>query len=322
MKNIIVHQVDITHFRLVELSLLADQSKPFYDWVERTAKKITGSHKDLNNILMSVNKDELRKIIIDCYQEAEEKRPLLFDGIGRVYHHGKACFFFFSWMIRDAPQQRLAPLIARMRRTTSITKRNAEVDTLVELILEYRSYVKSFDWITVREVIVDRLEGSRRSIRGHELEASVRTALITAFQNYYSIYGNYGKYKSIEVLPSQIKVESYTFDVAVKLTHINKKESELILIPIKTRETEGGGHSHLFTRDIMSAFQSLKRDKIEYYVIAVIIAKNWSDSELENIRSQINKLYHFDLNPNSFINFDETSQIDLNRYIHGILTHE
>jgi len=31
MKDIIVHQVNVAHYRLVELSNLADQAKPFYD---------------------------------------------------------------------------------------------------------------------------------------------------------------------------------------------------------------------------------------------------------------------------------------------------
>jgi len=158
VNDLIVHQVDVTHFRLVELSRLADQAKPFYDWVEKTAKKVTGSHRELNEILMLASKDDLTAIVNGCYQEVEEKRPLLFDGIGRVYPHNKACFFFFAWMIRDAPQQRLAPLISRMRQIEKIDKLVAETDTLVELILEYRSYVKSFSWLTVREVIIDRLE--------------------------------------------------------------------------------------------------------------------------------------------------------------------
>ena len=164
MKDLIVHQVNITHYRLIELAKLADQAKPFYDWVERIAKKQTGSHKSLNEILMTASKDDLSELIQSCYREADEKRPLLFDGIGRVYPHAKACFYFFSWIIRDAPRQRLVPLIARMRKLETIDKLTAETDTLVELIFEYKASVKSFDWITVREVIIDRLEGSRRSI--------------------------------------------------------------------------------------------------------------------------------------------------------------
>ncbi|MEA5530343.1 hypothetical protein VB638_12235 [Dolichospermum sp. UHCC 0684] len=322
MNDLIVHQVDVTHFRLVELSRLADQAKPFYDWVEKTAKKVTGSHRELSEILMLTGRDDLTAIVNGCYQEVEEKRPLLFDGIGRVYPHNKACFFFFAWMIRDAPQQRLAPLISRMRQIEKIDKLVAETDTLVELILEYRSYVKSFSWLTVREVIIDRLEGSRRSIKGHHLESSVRTAIITAFQNYFSIYSNYGKYKKIDIAESQIKIGNHTIDVSVKLTPLDNSLPESLLIPIKTRETEGGGHSHIFTRDIIAAVRELKEDESKYYIVAVIVALNWSISELENINNQIDKVYHFNVNPNKFIGFDDASQIDLNRYIQGILNND
>ncbi len=82
-----------------------------------------------------------------------------------------------------------------MNKLEILEKTVAETDTLVELILEYRSCVRSFDWLTVREVVIDSLEGSRRSIKGHHLEASVRTALITAFQNYFAIYGNFGNFQ-------------------------------------------------------------------------------------------------------------------------------
>ena len=49
-------------------------------------------------------------------------------------------------------------------------------------------------------------------IKGHHLEASVRTALITAFQNYFSIYGNYGRYQKISIANKQIKIGSHTVD--------------------------------------------------------------------------------------------------------------
>ena len=319
MNELIVHKVNITHYRLVELSKLADQAKPFYEWVEKTAKRLTGSHKELSDILMSANKDALATIINTCYYESEEKRPFLFDGIGRVYPHAKACFYFFAWIIRDAPQQRLAPLISRMRKITTIDKVVAETDTLVELILEYRSCVRSFDWLTVREVVIDRLEGSRRSIKGHHLEASARTALVTAFQNYFSIHGNYGKYKKVQIAGKQIKIGNHTVDVSATLVPINGDPTVTILMPIKTRETEGGGHAHIFTRDMIAAVRELKEDENKYHMVAVIIALNWSVSELDNIDDKIDRVFHFDMNPNKFFGFDEATQIELNKYVQEIL---
>ncbi len=319
MNELIVHQVNITHYRLIELSKIADQAKPFYAWVEKTAKKVTGSHKQLNDILMSANRDDLLSVIHSCYNESDRKRPLLFDGIGRVYPHAKACFYFFAWMIRDAPQQRLAPLISRMQKLESLEKLVAETDTLVELMIEYRSRVRSFDWLTVREVVIDRLEGSRRSIKGHHGEASVRTALVTAFQNYFSINGNYGKYRKISIANKQIKIGSHTVDISAKLIPQDGGPTETLLMPIKTRETEGGGHAHIFTRDVIAAIRALQEDKNKYYMVAVIVALNWSLSELENIDDQIDKVFHFDVNPNKFLGFDEGAQIELNQYIRNIL---
>src|SRR3972149_6674138 len=149
MKDLIVHKINITHYRLVELSKLADQAKPFYDWIEKHAKKATGSHKNLNDILFDCSKQQIYEVIAACYSDPDEEKPLLFDGIGRVYPHAKACFYFFAWIIRDAPQQRLSPLISRMRQADNVTKLVAETDSLVELIYEYRSIVKSFEWQAV-----------------------------------------------------------------------------------------------------------------------------------------------------------------------------
>jgi hypothetical protein len=122
MNDIIVHKVNV-----------ADQAKPFYDWVEKIAKQETGYNKSLSEILFKSNKAKIKKIICSCYLNKQDEKPLLFDGIGRVYDHARACFYFFAWIIRDAPQQRLSPLIARMQKFDSIKKIIAENWSLEEL---------------------------------------------------------------------------------------------------------------------------------------------------------------------------------------------
>jgi hypothetical protein len=319
MKDLIVHQVNIAHYRLIELTKLADQAKPFYDWIERHAKIVTGSHKSLNDIILSCSKKDLSKIIKFCYLDKNEEKPFLFDGIGRVYNHSKACFYFFAWIIRDAPQQRLSPLITRMQKADDINKFVAETDSLTELIYEYRKLVKSFEWMTVREIIIDRLEGSRRSISGHHIEANIRTGLITAIQNFYSVYNNYGKYKKVEIADKQIKVGKHTIDVSAKL--FPKKDGDPInlLIPVKTRETEGGGHSHIFSRDILAAISDVKKELTDYHIAVIIVAANWSVSEIATITNEIDQIFHFNMSPNKFHGFDDDSQIKLNKYIEKML---
>ncbi|CDM93183.1 protein of unknown function [Limnospira indica PCC 8005] len=60
---------------------------------------------------------------------------------------------------------------------------------------------------------------------------------------------------------------------------------------------EKGGHAHLFTRDIMGAVQDLKSSGSPCYIIVVIIANNWSISEITTITNQMDMVFHFNLNP-------------------------
>ncbi len=322
MEDLIVHKINIAHYRLIELTKLADQAKPFYDWIERHAKMVTGSHKSFNDIILECSKSDLNNIIKACYLDSNEEKPFLFDGIGRVYSHSKACFYFFAWIIRDAPQQRLSPLISRMQKADNVVKFVAETDSLTELIFEYRNTVKIFEWNTVREIIIDRLEGSRRSISGHHIESNVRAGLITAIQNFFSIYNNYGEYRKIEIADKQIKIGRHTVDISAKLYPKTDDEPINLLIPVKTRETEGGGHSHIFSRDILSAISDIKKELSSYHISVVIVAENWSVSEISTITDEIDQIFHFNMSPNRFHGFDDSSQIELNKYIERVLMKE
>lgn len=75
MKKLIVHKINISHSRLVELSKLADQAKPFYGWIEKIAKKVTGSHRTLNEILYQCSKKNIKNIIENCYSDQAKTKP-------------------------------------------------------------------------------------------------------------------------------------------------------------------------------------------------------------------------------------------------------
>src|SRR6266478_4235990 len=196
--------IDISHSRLVDLAKLADQAKPFYDWVEAKARRLLKSSSTLDEILKHATQKDLTILLTACYgASAEANVPILTDGVGRSYPHSKACYYFFAWIVRDAPQQRLAPLVTRVAGASGENRKDVEVQVLTALILQYRENVKNFRWEAVREVILDRLEGSRRSIKGHEKETIVRTALVAAFQAFYEKHGNYGVFAGIEIPETQ-----------------------------------------------------------------------------------------------------------------------
>ena len=322
MEEIVVHTINITHARLIALSGLAEQAKPFYDWVERKSKAVTSSHKSLGEILLEASLDEIKRIISACYADTQPDKPFLFDGIGRMYPHAKACFYFWAWMIRDAPQQRLKPLIAKMRKAEGISAFIAEVDSLSALIYAYRGIVKSFEWAAMREIVIDRLEGSRRSISGHSQETILRTSLVTALQAYYAAHLHYGKYRDVTIADTQTRIGRHTVDLSVSMTHILSNQPRHLFIPVKSRETEGGGHSHIFTRDILTAIREIKLEYPDSHVAVVIIAENWSSDEMGSISGLVDTVFHFQQNPNTFLGVDDSAQIRLNRYIGDILNHD
>ena len=317
---LIVEGVDISHSRLVDLTLLADDAQAFYEWVTSRFQVVLKRKKSLNEILQKASRDEIILGITACYDaKSEENLPVLFDGVGRTYPHTKACYYFFSWLIRDAPQQRLAPLITRIMRVSRRRRAEIEIYTLASLICKYRSNVKTFSWEAIREVIVDRLEGSRRSIKGHEKEAIVRTALVTAIQDFYSRNSNYGVYAGVRIPDKQITIGKETIDVSANLISEKKGSVHRILVPVKTRETEGGGHAHLFTRDIMSAIDAARFDNPSDYLIAVIVARNWSGREAQIIREKVDHIIIFDISPNDFSVFSDEEQNRLNSFIASVL---
>lgn len=326
-KLISVHEVNIAHYRLVQLTHLADLAKPFYDWVEKLAQKESMTVKNLNDILLEYDEKFINKLITTAFKnENMENVPVLFDGAGRTYQHKEAVFLFFGWLIRDAPKQRLAGLITKMLKidkskkchNNKLSKQQAQIDTLSKLFVTYRKDVKTFSWESVREVFIDRLEGSRRSIRGHIVENNARMAITEAFQTYYTSHSNYGNYSAVKVDDKQIKIGNDTIDVHVTLTKKGGNKSN-IYIPVKSRETQGGGHAHLFSRDIITAINDIRKGDPNSHFAAVIIAENWDPKELKALSDLIDIVFYFDINPDQFENFDENSQLELNKYIQDIL---
>lgn len=321
LKPLILEGVDISHSRLVDLTRLADQAEPFYDWVVVQFQRTLETQDTLNEMLQQASEEELSTCITTCYNAAGGSNlPMLFDGIGRSYPHAKACYYFFSWLIRDAPQQRLGPLIQRIVRQSRRGRAETEILALVALITKYRKNAKTFCWAAIREIIADRLEGSRRSIRGHEKEAVVRTALIAAIQHFYTRHANYGKYAGVEIAAGQITIGNETFDVSANLFDQDHERIRRILVPIKTRETEGGGHAHLFSRDITSAINAARQDSVEDHIVAVIVATNWSEREAQGIRDKVDHAAIFDLSPNDFSSFNDEEQERLNKFVETILS--
>jgi len=118
--------------------------------------------------------------------------------------------------------------------------------------------MQRWDWIAISEVVIDRLEGSRRAIKGTLFEAIVRRHLSSLFENLAV---------PLAIGATEIRLGGETYDVSV----VGRKGQ--ILIPVKTRETMGGGHSMLFTRDIHKSI--FAAHEAGFDCLPIIIAESW-----------------------------------------------
>jgi hypothetical protein len=202
----------------------------------------------------------------------------LYDGLLRPYTNPQARWYFLAWMLRDAPAQRLQPLLADLP-GDSLTQRKAY------LLNKIRRFVEplfpnpdSWDWPAISEVMLARLEGSRRALKGTLFEEIVRRNLRTLFE---------GQGMTLEISEGEIRVHDETYDVKVS----GPKGS--ILLPVKTRETMGGGHALLFTRDIHKSI-SVAEDH-GFRCVPIVIAESWG-GDLASLPSE--KHIYIQANPN------------------------
>ncbi|AFZ13506.1 hypothetical protein Cri9333_2648 [Crinalium epipsammum PCC 9333] len=244
------------NIRLKELAIIANLNQSFFD--DFTGFLQTEGYAELYEFVVEQDISKAKNTIRKYLERQVPNNIKLYDGIARPYKEDKAKWLLLGWIFRDAPEQRLKGYLANF--SGKPNERKAE---LLNQVRQYASGIlperERWNWIPIFEVMIDRLEGSRRSIKGNLFEEIVR-------RNLNEIFAKNGIALSID--RTQIKLGGETYDVKVS------GRRGTILIPVKTRETMGGGHALLFTRDIHKAISIANESG--YNCIPVIIAESWT----------------------------------------------
>lgn len=320
-----LYGVDFNHVRLVELVKLAEQAEPFYLWVEKIFRRVSGRADSLEVIVSVESKAVLERCVKQCFEAADPSEvPKLFNGVGVPYKHPQACYFFFAWLVRDAATQRLTPLVSEAYKQykkdyPSGARTDLQSEVLAQLLCTYRERLAHFSWPVMREVLISRLEGSRRAAKGSAHELFVRSALAESVGYFFKTHGDYGAFEDVVIHDKPLKVKNRTYDVVATLVREDATE-QLLVLPVKTRETQGGGHAHLFTRDIEQANLDIRESYPDAIIAPVVIALNWSEGEKDLAVVGYNELFHFRVDPNLFAGFTDEEQIRLNRLVEAALS--
>ena len=247
----------VKNVRLKELVIVVEQNKPAFDYFVQFL--VSSGYPSLHRFVLDANNEKAEATILRFLQTPLPNGIELYDGIGRPYAQQKAKWLLLGWIFRDAPEQRLRPMVSSMPGRNSAEKQAHLLNQLRAFAGKIFPEAERWDWIAVSEVVIDRLEGSRRAIKGTLFEAIVRRNLDKIFRS---------QKVSLEIGKSEIQLGGETYDVSV----VGSKGK--ILIPVKTRETMGGGHALLFTRDIHKAI-AVAHDA-GFDCLPVIIAESWA----------------------------------------------
>lgn len=280
------------NIRLGELAAVADLNKPFYDDFVKFLQ--SEGFATVFEFIKENDNDESNAVILKYFLRQLPEGVSLHDGIARPYKENRAKWLFMGWILRDAPAQRLQPMVSSMG-GNNVTEKKALLLTVVkETLIDHFPTEDYWTWHTFREVMIDRLEGSRRALKGTLFEAIVRRNLARVFKE---------NDLSIEISKIEISVGGETYDVAVS------GDGGQVLIPVKTRETMGGGHALLFTRDIHKSISVASSAGVE--CLPVVIAESWSGN-LSTL--ECDEFVYIDMNPNQIgqvepILYDKLSQL-------------
>jgi hypothetical protein len=274
MPNKKISDFVVDNLRLQELALIVEKNKPFYNAFSKFLMNY--GYADVATFIHDEDTAKARSAI-ETYL-AKPAGATLYDGLGRPYTNGKAKWYFLAWLLRDAPAQRLEPLLRSVNGSSLEDKKVELINHLREFVGPLFPGAEKWTWPVVSEIMLARLEGSRRALKGTRFEGLVRQLLTELFT---------AKKIGLTVGDKQITLADETYDVQV----VSKKSK--ILIPVKTRETMGGGHANLFTRDIFKSVSVAQENG--YLCIPVVIAESWG-GDLSSLKCE--HLVYIQANPN------------------------
>jgi hypothetical protein len=244
----------LENLRLRDLVAIVRQNQAFYEEFVRFLS--THGYADVH-AFVGERKDSEAVRVLEAYLTSQSTAKL-YDGLGRPYSDTVAKWYFLAWALRDAPAQRLGPLLRSVEGATRDRKKASLLNQLRKFVGPLFPEAEKWEWPVLSEVMLARLEGSRRALKGTHFESLVRDALRSLFESHRI---------DLQVGEKETRINQETYDVQVT------RGTKTVLLPVKTRETMGGGHANLFTRDIHKSI-SVARDN-GYECIPIIIAESW-----------------------------------------------
>ena len=270
----------LQNLRLKELVAIVQENKKFYE--DFIAFLESENYSSIRQFIQEPSDDRAVETISRYLKRKREVK--LYDGLLRPYANSKAKWYFLAWLLRDAATQRLQPLLKSIPGTSHIERKAYLINEVRKFVEPLFPHHENWEWPAISEVMLARLEGSRRALKGTLFEQLVR-------RNIRNVIGSHNL--ALEVSNNEVRLHDETYDVQVT------GERGTILFPVKTRETMGGGHALLFTRDIFKSI--LVAAENGYTCVPIVIAESWT-GDLDALESEI--YIYIQANPNQIVEIE------------------
>jgi hypothetical protein len=264
----------IENIRLRELVAIVNANRAFYD--DFVAFLIEEGFGSVHEFINEPSDEKALETLIHYLGRRSD--VTLYDGLLRPYSNQQARWYFLAWLLRDAPAQRLKPLINQVEGRTLLQRMALLLNEIRKFIAPLFPSPDSWSWSAISEIMLARLEGSRRALKGTLFEEVIR-------RNLFAIFQEAGL--PLKISTGEVRINQETYDVQV--TGANGS----ILLPVKTRETMGGGHAMLFTRDIHKSIAVASENG--FICVPIIIAESWG-GDLEGLSCE--HFIYLQFNPN------------------------
>ena len=262
------------NLRLRELVAIVQENRRFYDdFVGFLGQE---GYDSVLGFIQEPSDDRASQTIRRYLNRQSDVR--LYDGLLRPYSNSRAKWYFLAWLLRDAATQRLQPLLSSVPGDTPVERRTYLLNEVRKFVAPLFPQSENWEWPAISEVMLSRLEGSRRALRGTLFEGFVRRHLESLISE---------RELPLQVSRTQVQIDDETYDVQVT------GDNGSLLIPVKTRETMGGGHSMLFTRDIYKSI--LVATEQGHICVPIVIAESWT-GDLEGLEAEL--FIYIQANPN------------------------
>ncbi len=168
----------IENLRLQDLVAIVRQNQKFYEDFCVYLKQ--HGYQDVHDFINEPS-DAKATTAIKNYLARQSEAQLL-DGLARPYKDATAKWYFLAWMLRDAPAQRLQPLLTSVQGESLDEKRANLLNQLRKFVGPLFPQAASWSWPALSEVMLARLEGSRRALKGTKFEELVRGTFRKVFE--------------------------------------------------------------------------------------------------------------------------------------------